>query len=124
MNANKGYYFLSIPIALLFWLILNYLFSAMYVQVIPKNLDLENMLASPVFLIMMLLAIIDMVVLWVWVIPIAKSTNQHMLAYAFPELPLVLGFVVAFSMNSVTPYYYFLPVWIISMVIVHLRINV
>ena len=122
MENNRMYFFISIPIALVFWLILNMMFSAPYLETIPKDIGLDEMLNSPIFLVFLVLAVLELIFIWKWVIPISKKSKQHLLAYVMPEVELVLGFIVAFILGSVTPFYYFLPFWLIGMALVYRKI--
>jgi hypothetical protein len=119
MENNKMYFFISIPIALVFWLILNMMFSAPYLETIPKGIGLDEMLNSSIFLVFLVLAVLELLLIWKWVIPTAKKSKQYLLAYVMPEVELVLGFVVAFVMGSITPYYYFSLFWIVGMALVY-----
>ena len=119
---NKKYYFVSLPIAFLFWLLLNWMFSAPYLETTPKQICLEELLASTIFLAMLIFAIISVLFLTVWVIPFAKKSENQLVAYVFPELSLVLGLTTAFMLESVTPYMYFIPVWLLGMLIVYKEI--
>lgn len=113
------YFFVSVPVALIFWLILNMMFSAPYLETVPKE-DVNEMFASPVFLAMMVLAVLELILIWKWAIPIAKMDPQnHILAYTLPEMCLLFGFITAFIMQTITPYFYFIPFWLIGMAIVY-----
>lgn len=120
MDGNRMYFFISVPVAVVFWLILNMMFSGMYIETVPKDLALDEMLASPLFLLMVALSILELGLIWKWAIPLARKDPQnHLLAYVLPEMCLLFGFITAFTMASVTPYHYFLPFWLIGMGIVY-----
>jgi len=119
MENNRMYFFISIPIALVFWLILNMMFSAPYLETVPKDIGLDEMLGSTIFLVFLLIAFIELLLIWKWAVPIARRSGQHLLAYVMPEVELVLGFVAAFVMGSITPYYYFALFWLVGMALVY-----
>jgi hypothetical protein len=123
-RTNKMYYFMSVPIVLIFWLILNLMYSAPYVEVIPADPAMEEMFASPFFVFFFILGVLELVLIWKWVIPISKETGQHLLAYVFPEMPLVFGLIAAMLLQTITAYYYFLPLWLIAMAMVYREIYI
>lgn len=123
LETNRFYFFISVPMVFLFWLILNMMFGGLYAETVPKEIDISEMLASPVFIIMIVLSILELGLIWKWAIPLAKMDPQnHLIAYILPEMCLLFGFIAGFSMMSVTPYFYFLPLWLIGMAMVYREI--
>ena len=74
---------------------------------------------SSITIIFAVIAIADIFILWKIIIPHAKNTGNVLIAYVIPEMPLALGFVLAFVSQSATQFYYFIPFWLVSMAIVY-----
>jgi hypothetical protein len=117
MGKNIMYAFLPIMIALLFLLILNLMFSPIFSITPGDDVLLEELMADSVFLFFFAIALLDFVVLAKWVLPL----KNEMVSYVFTELPLVCGFISGFIMGSITPYFYFLPIWALMMAYVYFR---
>jgi len=112
----KYYYFISLPIAFILWFILFFMFNTGEVKAAS---EIDNSFISTVTIVFAVVAIAEIFILWKIFIPQVKKTGNVLLAYVLPEIQLVLGFVLAFISQSVTPFYYFIPFWLVSMAIVY-----
>lgn len=117
---SKIYFFIPIFVGFMFWLIL-YTMNTNG-GMVSKQIGFMEMITNSYFIIFGLVAIGEVILAWKWTVPVAKASGKHMIAYTWPAMPIVFGFIASFLIGSMTPFYYIGSLGLISLYIVYKEI--